>query len=94
MVPSADNNLAIRWASDRGHIDIVNRLLEDLRVDPSADNNLAIRWASDRGHIDIVNRLLEDLRVYNDERIKIKIMYEMGLPEDLILYEIFRYLGI
>ena len=44
-------------------IDVVNRLLDDPRVDPSADNNCAIRSAAKNGHLDVVNRLLEDPRV-------------------------------
>jgi hypothetical protein len=106
--PSTSNNYAIRWASYNGHIEVVNRLLEDSRVDPSAENNEAIREASLNGYIEVVNRLLEDPRVYNDDSIKIKykkeleiireireikvkIMDEMGLPEDLILYEVLKY---
>ena len=38
--PSADDNWAIRYASENGHIAVVERLLMDPRVDPSADNNL------------------------------------------------------
>ena len=33
--PSTNNNYAINWASKNGHIDVVNRLLKDTRVDPS-----------------------------------------------------------
>ncbi len=46
-----------------GHIEVVNILLEDSRVDPSAKDNYASRWASYYGHIEVVNRLLEDPRV-------------------------------
>ena len=34
--PSTKNNAAIRQASENGHLLVVNRLLEDPRVDPSA----------------------------------------------------------
>jgi len=61
--PSAENNYAIRVASENGHLAVVNRLLADERVDPSADNNFAIRWASENGHLAVVNRLLQDERV-------------------------------
>jgi ankyrin repeat protein len=61
-------------AISRTNIEIINRLLEENRVDPSADNNKAIRIASQKGHLDIVNRLLEDPRVdpsaYNNSAIK------------------------
>src|SRR3972149_338705 len=61
--PSINNNYAIQFASNNGHLDIVNRLLEDDKVDPSACNNYAIGMASKYGHLDVVNRLLEDDRV-------------------------------
>ncbi len=37
--PSADDNGAICWASERGHVEVVKLLLNDPRVDPSAYNN-------------------------------------------------------
>jgi ankyrin repeat protein len=58
-----DYNFVLRKASKYGHIEVVNRLLEDPRVDPSTLNNLALSWASKYGHIEVVNRLLEDPRV-------------------------------
>ena len=58
--PSADDNYAIRAASENGHIAVVDRLLQDGRVDPSADDNHAIRMASHCGHIAVVDRLLQD----------------------------------
>ena len=61
--PSADDNYAIRKASEKGHLNVVNRLLEDDRVDPSARDNYAIRTASGNGHLNVVNRLLKDDRV-------------------------------
>ena len=60
--PSAFNNEAIRTASENGHADVVDRLLQDSRVDPSVDNNYAIRWASQNGHVAVVERILQDRR--------------------------------
>ena len=60
---SVNDNWAIRVASYNGHLEVVNRLLEDPRVDPSAHCNEAIRAASKRGHLGVVSRLLEDPRV-------------------------------
>ena len=51
------------YASENGHADVVDRLLEDPRVDPSARANYALRYASKNGHLDVVDRLLEDPRV-------------------------------
>jgi hypothetical protein len=59
--PSANNNYAIRWASENGHTEIVKLLLNDNRVDPSDANNKAIQLASENGHTEIV----ELLRVYS-----------------------------
>ena len=56
------NNAAIRVAAQNGHIDVVDRLLQDGRVDPSASNNYAIRIASLNCHIAVVDRLLQDDR--------------------------------
>jgi len=50
-------------AAENGHLEMVNRLLEDSRVDPSAANNRAIQYASKNGHLKIVRILLEDFRV-------------------------------
>ena len=66
--PSARYNDAIRQASKNGHIEVVNRLLQDPRVDPSARDNYAIRFASINGHIEVVNRLLQDNRVDPSDR--------------------------
>jgi ankyrin repeat protein len=69
--PSADDNrnrnrnraIAIQLAAKNGHLAVVERLLQDERVDPSASNNLAIRMAAQNGHLTVVERLLQDPRV-------------------------------
>ena len=61
--PSANENYAIQFASQFGHLAIVDRLLQDSRVDPTADNNFALRFASRNGHHLVVDRLLQDSRV-------------------------------
>jgi ankyrin repeat protein len=61
-----DDNSAIRFASQNGHIEIVRFLLMYNRVcrsNPSADDNYAIRFASQNGHTEIVKFLLMDNRV-------------------------------
>jgi len=57
--PITNDNLAIRWASQFGHIEIVRLLLTDPRVDPSAHDNDAIRLAKLNGHTEVVNLLTE-----------------------------------
>ncbi len=61
--PSANYNLAIRWASSYGHHESVSLLLADSGVDPSACDNYAIRLASYNGHHECVSLLLADSRV-------------------------------
>jgi hypothetical protein len=50
-------------AVKNGNIVVVERLLQDKRVDPSGGNNWAIQRASCLGHLEIVNLLLQDERV-------------------------------
>ena len=57
--PSANNNAAISTASENGHYGVVDRLLQDPRVNPSALDQFAIRLASENGHYAVVDRLLQ-----------------------------------
>jgi len=73
--PTTKDNYAIRWASKKGHIDVVSSLLgcqpgqpevakvklllQQPGADPTADNNYAIREASENGYIEVVKLLLE-----------------------------------
>ena len=52
--PSEYNNIPIRWASQNGHVEIVEVLLKDARVETSAGDNDAIRLASENGHVEVV----------------------------------------
>lgn len=64
--PCIDDNYAIQQASNYGYLSLVNRLLQDPRVNPGIPTkrgDTPIRWASCYGHINIVNRLLLDPRV-------------------------------
>ena len=61
--PSANDNYAIRKASENGHAEVVKALLADPRVNPSAEDNSAICMASEEGHTDVVKVLLADSRV-------------------------------
>jgi hypothetical protein len=50
-------------AALNGHLSVVERLLQDKRVDPSACDNYAVRWAAQFGHLAFVDLLLRDARV-------------------------------
>ena len=61
-----------------GYLPVVERLLEDSRVDPSAYDNHAIKWASQNGHLPVVERLLGDGRV--DPQCRRQSGNQMGFP--------------
>ena len=56
--PSDEDNYAICYASELGHLPIVDLLLLDPRVNASARNNYALAQASRNGHVQVVARLL------------------------------------
>ena len=69
--PTAQNDYAIRKASEDGLLDVVRLLLEDGRANPAAENNAAVRIAQERGHNDIVELLASDPRVSINKRRRI-----------------------
>ena len=81
--PSSYNNAAIRIACEGGYIDmseedyidVINRLLQDKRVDPSAESNSAIKNAIKYGKISVVDLLLQDKRV--QQKLKYEV-YGLG----------------
>jgi hypothetical protein len=60
--PTKKDSVALRRASGRGHLEIVELLLKDGRADPTAWDSEALRHASNRGHVEIVKLLLKDGR--------------------------------
>ncbi len=75
--PSDLNNLAIRWTSEKGHLEVAKLLLADPRVDPSAMNNEAILKASQKGHVEVVMLLLGSDKI--NQNIKTEIQKELQL---------------
>jgi ankyrin repeat protein len=62
---------ALHEASVEGHVEIVDLLLRDERVDPAVKNSggrTALHMATSRGHSEIVKLLLADQRT--DPRVK------------------------
>ena len=53
------NNSCICFASQNGHLAVVERLLQAPGVNAAAQDNHAIRWASASGHLAVVERLLQ-----------------------------------
>jgi hypothetical protein len=56
----------LKDSAKNGHLEDVNRLLEDPRVDPSAKNNLAIRTAAKNCHSDVVKALKQHIHKYDN----------------------------
>jgi len=64
--PSHSYNDPIRSASYEGHLAIVDRLLQDPRVDPTIQDDCeanALQIACCGNHVEVVDRLLQDPRV-------------------------------
>jgi hypothetical protein len=61
--PSADDQLAFRYAALNGHDKVIALLLKDRRVDPGAKAQNAIQWAARNGKGRVVELLLNDDRV-------------------------------
>jgi ankyrin repeat protein len=55
---STQNNLAVRYASQYGHLEVVKFLVTLPNVDPTANNNFAFQAASAKGHLEVVKFLV------------------------------------
>jgi hypothetical protein len=72
--PTAQSNIALRWAAYNEHADVMRVLLADPRVSPSAEQNSAIYSAVTYNGIDAFQLLRADTRVDDLE----VIMYASG----------------
>jgi ankyrin repeat protein len=95
--PSAEDDEAIIIASDRGHVQVVERLLDhqgSKRVNPEARMNLAIICASANGRIEVVERLLKDPRVdpstQDNKAIYFALTYGHVKVVRLLLFEVYN----
>ena len=68
MDSSANNNYAIKYASEYRYTEVVKLLLSDERVYSSANNNFVFKLASRDGHIEDVQHLIRDEKVLVDIR--------------------------
>ena len=54
----ADNECALRWATEYDHLDVVKFLVEK-GANIHAEDDSALRWAANHGHLDVVKFLVE-----------------------------------
>jgi hypothetical protein len=52
-----DLNRALRWAAEKGHLDMIKYLVSQ-GADVTACNNMAIRWAARKGQLEVVQYLV------------------------------------
>ncbi|MDD4931744.1 MAG: ankyrin repeat domain-containing protein [Candidatus Colwellbacteria bacterium] len=87
--PTADNNYAIRFSSEKGFDKVVDLLLKDGRADPTARDNYAIKVSTGYGHDKVVDLLLKDGRTdpTDDNNFAIRLASEKGFDKvvDLLL---------
>ena len=59
---AAQDNYAIRYAAEYGHLDVVKYLMEGVDekygIDPASENNWTIQCAASNGHLDVVKYLM------------------------------------
>ena len=55
----AQDDYALRWASENGHTEVVKILIE-AGANIHADDDCALRWASENGHTEVVNLLIKN----------------------------------
>ncbi|KAI8893950.1 hypothetical protein BC833DRAFT_606729 [Globomyces pollinis-pini] len=64
-----DSNWLV-YAAKNGHLNLINRMLDEPSIDPTIHSNDAITEACSHGHVSIVQRLLLDSRVVNHGLIR------------------------
>ena len=52
-------SVAVSWAAENGHLDIVKYLVEDQKADIHYNDEFALQWASGAGYLDVVKYLVE-----------------------------------
>ena len=68
-----DLNLALREAATNGHLQVVNYLIEEKKVNIHYLDDVALRWASKSGHLDVIKYLVSkeaNIHAKNDEALR------------------------
>lgn len=58
--PCCGQNAALRAAAIGGHVEVVQLLLSESRIDPADDDGFIIHWTARAGHLQLVDRLLDE----------------------------------
>ena len=69
----ADDDYALRWASENGHLEVVEFLV-GIGFDIHANNDYAFRIASENGHVEVVKFLVKigaDIHASNDYALRL-----------------------
>jgi len=72
----ANDDLALRWAAENGHLDVVKFLVKE-GADIHVFDELALRWAAENGHLDIVKFLVSkgaNIHAENDEALRLAVV--------------------
>ncbi|KAJ3301548.1 hypothetical protein HDU76_005708 [Blyttiomyces sp. JEL0837] len=66
---AVEENDCIKWASARGHLNVVTLLLEQHGVDPTCDDYEAFQTSADSGYFDVLKVLLESVK--GDDKFRV-----------------------
>jgi hypothetical protein len=81
--PTINDNQAIRCAALRGHTDVIELLLTDLRVNPSDGDNFAIVEAYNHNFPKTVQLLWSDKRIKDTLNSQKPELYEILKKQDI-----------
>lgn len=66
-------DVAVGWAAENGHLDVVKYLVEDQKADLHKDYEFALRWSAGAGYLEVVKYLIKhgaDLHVREDGALR------------------------
>ena len=64
------NNLALRWAAENGHLDVLKWLVSTFNLnseDVRSDDNRALQLAAEYGHLDVLKWLVSTFNLNSDD---------------------------
>ena len=77
----ADDDFALRWSSENGHLEVVKYLVEN-GADIQAEDNIALRLSAENGHLEVVKYLVEQgADIHSDDDFALRWSAENGRLE-------------